>query len=100
MQPIIEKHLPEIQKLMRFYGVEQAHVFGSAATGKMHSGSDVDFLIRFLPSLDLETYGNYYFKLLYALQELLQKEVELVAEETLTNPYLIESINSNKLLII
>ena len=100
MEPLIQKHLLQIQSLMRFYGVEQAYLFGSAATGKMTADSDVDFLIRFSPDLDFQTYGNNYFKLLYALQDLLKLEVELVAEETLNNPYLIESINSNKLLVI
>lgn len=85
---------------MRSYGVEQAYVFGSAASGTMSADSDVDFLIRFHADMDFETYGNNYFNLLYALQDLLQKDVELVAEETLSNPYLIESINRNKLPVL
>ena len=100
MQPFIKRNLPEIQQLMRLYNVEEAYLFGSAATGNMNADSDVDFLIRFSPDLDFQTYGNNYFKLLYALQDLLKLEVELVAEETLNNPYLIESINNNKLLVI
>lgn len=100
MQPFIKSNFSQIQQLMRLYGVEQAYLFGSAATGKMTADSDVDFLIRFSPDLDFQTYGNNYFNLLYALQDLLKLEVELVAEETLNNPYLIESINSNKLLVI
>ncbi|MVN21165.1 nucleotidyltransferase family protein [Mucilaginibacter arboris] len=100
MQPLIKNNLPEIQKLMRTYGVEQAYLFGSAASGKMKADSDVDFLIRFSPNMDFQTYGNNYFKLLYALQDLLKLQVELVAEETLNNPYLIESIDSNKLLVL
>lgn len=100
MQPFIKNNLSQIQQLMKLHGVEQAYLFGSAATGKMNADSDVDFLIRFSPNLDFQTYGNNYFNLLYALQDLLKLEVELVAEETLNNPYLIESINSNKLLVI
>lgn len=100
MQPFIKSNLSQIQQLMQLYGVEQAYLFGSAATDKMNADSDVDFLIRFSPNLDIQTYGNNYFNLLYALQDLLKLEVELVAEETLNNPYLIESINSNKLLVI
>ena len=100
MQPFIKNNLSQIQQLMRLYGVEQAYLFGSAASGNMNADSDVDFLIRFSPNLDFQTYGNNYFKLLYALQDLLKLEVELVAEETLNNPYLIESINLNKLLVL
>lgn len=100
MQPLIKNNLPQIQQLLRLYGVEQAFLFGSAASGKMNADSDVDFLIRFSPGLDFRTYGDNYFKLLYALQDLLKTEVELVAEETLKNPYLMESINLNKLLVL
>lgn len=100
MQALIEEHFSQIQDLMRFYGVEQAYIFGSAASGKMNADSDVDFIIRFSPNLDFQTYGDNYFKLLYALQNLLKTEVELVAEETLNNPYLIESIDLDKQLIL
>jgi len=100
MQPLIKNNLSQIQELMRLYGVEKAFLFGSAASGKMNADSDVDFLISFSSNMDFETYGNNYFKLLYALQDLLQVEVELVAEETLNNPYLIKSIDSNKLLVL
>ncbi|SEM22232.1 hypothetical protein SAMN05216436_102277 [bacterium A37T11] len=44
--------------------------------------------------------GDNYFKLLYALQDLLQKNVDLVAEETVTNPFLLESINRQKILVL
>lgn len=100
MQPLIKNNLSQIQELMRLYGVEKAFLFGSAVSGKMNADSDVDFLISFSSNMDFETYGNNYFKLLYALQDLLQVEVELVAEETLNNPYLIKSIDSNKLLVL
>lgn len=100
MEALIKNSLLQIQQLMRSYGVEQAYVFGSAASGTMDDKSDVDFLIRFPADMDFETYGNNYFNLLYALQDLLNREVELVAEETLSNPFLIESIKRNKLPVL
>jgi predicted nucleotidyltransferase len=66
----------------------------------MRADSDVDFLVCFEPGLDYETYANNYFNLIYALQDLLQKNVDLVAEETLSNPYLIEDINMHKFAIL
>ena len=97
METIIEQQLPAIRQLMRQYGVEQAYLFGSAAKGTMHEGSDVDFIIRFPKNMHYTTYANNYFALADALEQLLQKKVELVAEETLKNPYLLQSINSHKL---
>jgi len=77
---------------MRSYGVVKAYVFGSAARGTMEDGSDVDFLIRFPSDMDFETYGNNYFDLMYALQDLPERDVQLVAEETISNPFLLEAL--------
>ena len=100
MQPLIKDILPQIQQLMRRYGVERAYLFGSAASANMTVRSDVDFVIRFSADMDFKTYGDNYFNLLYALQDLLKREVELVAEETISNPYLLESINRNKVSVL
>jgi predicted nucleotidyltransferase len=100
MQNIIQSNLLQIQQLMRSHKVAHAYAFGSAATGNMHPESDVDFVITFNEGLDYKTYGDNYFNLLYALQNLLQCDVDLVAEETLTNPYLLQSINNQKLRIL
>jgi uncharacterized protein len=99
MQPFLIPYLPVIRELMRQYGVIEAYLFGSAATGKMRDDSDVDFLISFPKDLHYTTYTNNYFNLLHALEDLLKKNVELVASETLSNPYLMESINNNKILL-
>jgi predicted nucleotidyltransferase len=100
MQNIIQVNLKQIQQLMHAYGVTRAYAFGSAATNTMHADSDVDFVIRFKPDMDFQTYGHNYFELLYALQKLLKRDVELVAEETITNPYLMQNINSQKMDVI
>lgn len=100
MEPSIKSALPKIKKLFNKYAVESAYIFGSAAKQTLHSNSDVDFLIRFKDDLDYETYSKNYFELMYSLKALLKKEVDLVAEETLSNPYLIESINENKIQLL
>ena len=96
----VMKYLPGIKKLLQQHFVEQAYLFGSSVKGNMHVHSDVDILVRFTPELDYETYANNYFNLLHALQNLLNKSVDLVAEETLSNPYLIQDINLNKFAIL
>ena len=100
MQNIIEANLPQIQQVMRAHHVARSYAFGSATTGVTHQDSDVGFVIAFTEGLDYKTYGDNYFNLLYALQNLLHCEVDLVAEETLTNPYLLESINNQKIQVI
>jgi len=85
---------------MQRYGVIRAYLFGSAATGNMRDDSDVDFMVSFNPELSYTEYGNNYFQLIYALQTLLNKNVDIIAEETISNPYLLQSINSKKLAVL
>jgi len=66
----------------------------------MTEQSDVDFMVSFDPKLNYTDYGNNYFQLIYALQNLLEKEVDIVAEETITNPYLLQTINSQKIAVL
>jgi predicted nucleotidyltransferase len=96
----VMKYLPGIKQLLQQHFVERAYLFGSSVKGNMHAHSDVDILVRFTPELDYETYANNYFNLLHALQNLLNKSVDLVAEETLSNPYLIQDINLHKFAIL
>ncbi|WP_165825424.1 nucleotidyltransferase family protein [Pedobacter yonginense] len=100
MENLISNHLPEIRNLFKQYDVKEAYLFGSAAKNTLKDDSDIDFLINFSNKTDFESYGNNYFGLLYALQDLLKRNVDLVAEETLSNPYLIESINQTKIQLI
>lgn len=100
MEKIVLNNLPEIKSLLKKYDVKEAYLFGSAAKSTLKEDSDVDFLVNFANKTDFETYGNNYFDLLYALQDLLKRNVDLVAEETLSNPFLIESINQNKIRLI
>ena len=50
--------------------------------------------------MDYVSYTNNYFEMQDALQALLKKEVDLVAEETLSNPYLIQQIDSQKIQLL
>lgn len=100
MESVISNNLPAIRNLFRKYDVKEAYVFGSAAKETLKADSDIDFLINFGDKSDFERYGNNYFDLLYALQDLLKRDVDLIAAETLSNPYLIESINQSKIQLI
>lgn len=100
MESLISDHLQEIKGLFKKYDVKEAYLFGSAAKNNLAKDSDIDFLINFSDHKDFEKYGNNYFDLLYSLQDLLKRDVDLVAEETLSNPYLIESINQSKIQLL
>lgn len=100
MDALLQQYLPQIRQLFRQHGVEAAYAFGSAVKGTRKADSDIDFIIRFPEEMDMETYSNNYFSLLYALQKLLHTDVDLVTEKTLRNPYLIQSIDAHKLQLL
>jgi len=74
------------------------YVFGSASTETMNENSDVDLLVKF-KSFDLANYFENYMSLKTTLKKLLSREVDLLEEQTLQNPFLIRSIERSKELI-
>ena len=97
---ILTDNIPQIQALMRQYGVQKAYAFGSAVKGTMTAKSDVDFIIKFPDDMHFVTYYDNYVGLMHALENLLHREVELVAEKTLQNRYLIQSIDNHKMQLL
>lgn len=101
MVSLIQKNLEEIKSIFIKYGATKAYLFGSASyVTRLKQDSDVDFLFSFPTDMDYETYANNYFNIINDLENLLNRPVDLVAEKTLSNPYLIESINRSKIRLI
>ena len=70
----------EMNKLaMQEQGVIKLGLFGSFAKGKQHAKSDIDFLVRF----DNKDYGDQYFELLFYLQDLFKRKIDLIPEGNL-----------------
>jgi len=96
MSPTVEEKLDAIREILRAHRVERAYLFGSAASGHLRKDSDVDILLSF-QDIPFGEYATNYWALEEALQELLQREVDVVVERTLTNPILIKSIRKNRI---
>ncbi len=76
------------------------NAFGSAVSSdQFRENSDIDFLISFDDSISPEEYSENYFQLQYSLRELFNREIDIITERSLSNPYFIESVNKNKVLI-
>lgn len=87
-----------IKNLCEIHNVDKLYLFGSATTTKFNNESDIDFLVKF-KSFDLKLYFINYLDLNDKLKNLLHREIDLVEEQTLKNPYLIRSIEENKELV-
>lgn len=87
----------ELSGLCKRFGVKTLEIFGSAARdARFTETSDLDFLVDFLPKSPTE-HADAYFGLLDALKGLFGREIDLLEVKAIDNPYLLESINRNRL---
>jgi predicted nucleotidyltransferase len=93
MHPLIEQKRSDISHICRQHLVRRLEVFGSAARGADFdpATSDADFLVEFVPGIKKGL--DSYFGLKTALENLLQRQVDLVEPGALRNPYLLADIN-------
>lgn len=89
------KHIELIKELCKKYGVESLYVFGSVLTNQFKPDSDIDFLVDFIKS-DSKGYANNYFEFKFSLEEILGREVDLLEQKAIKNPYFLSSINKQK----
>ena len=92
---IIDQNIDRIRKLCDQYNVSQLSVFGSILTDKFNKNSDIDLLVDF-SSIDLQNYADNYFSLKQALEEIFRRQVDLLENKAIKNPYLRQSIDSSK----
>jgi predicted nucleotidyltransferase len=96
VHPIIEKHLGAIVELCRKHHARSLALFGSAATGSFDPGSsDLDFLVEF-DDFEPVAFSAAYFGLLEGLTELFGRQVDLVVESSIQNPYFRESVEKTR----
>jgi uncharacterized protein len=95
MQNIIDKNIDNIKALCMAYNVKNLFAFGSVCTDKFDDNSDIDLLISFKPM----DYADSYFEIADKFEELFKRQVDLVTDKSLKNPYFIESVNQTKTLI-
>jgi hypothetical protein len=99
MDHIVSSHINEIRQFFESHKVEKAYVFGSAVSGQLKENSDLDFLIRFKAGLDPLEKGELWWKLHDKLRDFFNREIDIVTEDSLKNPYFIEELEKTKKLI-
>ncbi len=95
---LIERNINKVKALCKKHKVEKLYLFGSATNNTFSKESDIDFLVKFDIS-DLSIYFDNYISFKDKLGKIFKREIDLVEEQTLRNPILINSINKNKELI-
>ena len=99
MELCVESKQAELVELCREYRVRKLELFGSAANGRFNpETSDLDFLVEFDTTPRGES-ARCYFGLLFGLEDLLGRKVDLVDFRAIQNPYFLRSINKDRVVL-
>lgn len=99
LHPTFKAQLPLLARLFKEHKIKNAYVFGSVVGDKFTDESDIDFLINFEEGLEPLEKGEIWWSLYDTLRDVFNREVDLLIESSLKNPYFIEEINEKKQLI-
>lgn len=97
LHPSFKPFIPQIIGLFKKHKILNACVFGSVLTNNFNKDSDVDFLVNIEEGLDPVEAGEHLWDLYDALKELLKRDVDVLTERSLKNPYFIQELNHTKL---
>jgi len=95
---LIESHLKDILNLCKVHKVKSLYAFGSVLTDKFNSKSDIDLIVDF-QQVDVLDYGDNYYDLKFSLENIFKRNVDLLEERAIKNPYFRKAINQKKQLI-
>jgi|SRR5687768_7190223 len=94
----LTRHIDQIRKLCATNKVRSLFVFGSILSEGFKSDSDIDLIVD-IDSNDPLIYSDSYFNLKFQLEQLLNRKIDLLEQNTIQNPYLRRQIDETKVLI-
>ena len=95
---LVESNIDAIKALCKSHCVSRLFIFGSVLTNRFKKNSDIDLIVDF-QGVELYNYADNYFDLKDSLELLFNREVDLLEDKAIQNPYLRQSIDSSKQLI-
>ncbi len=96
---IISSNIEIIGTFFKKYKVEKAYVFGSALTDNFNEDSDLDFLVKFEKGIEPLDKGELWWDLHDTLRNFFNREIDIVTERSLKNPYFIKELEETRELI-
>ena len=94
----ISQHIEQIKKLCDINKVKSLFAFGSITTDHFQPHSDIDLVVD-IDEKDPLSYTDNYFNLKFHLEELLKRQIDLLEQKAIKNPYLKKQIDQTKVLI-
>ena len=99
LEEIIKGKRAELEDICRRRSVARLEIFGSVAKGSADpESSDLDFLVEF-KELVFGERAEAFFGLQQDLENLFGRQVDLVVEKAVTNPYFIRNIRDSRRLL-
>ena len=95
---LIESNIDNVRTLCRLHKVQRLFVFGSVLSDRFQMDSDIDLIVDF-QGVELYDYADNYFDFKASLENLFKREVDLLEDKAIKNPYLRKSIDSSKQLV-
>lgn len=99
MKRSISNKIELLKPIFQSHKVEKAYLFGSVTTEKFSAQSDIDLLVTFQDNIDPLEKGELWWSLYDSLRIHFNREIDLITESSLKNPYFIEEVNNTKQLI-
>ena len=96
IHPEFQPYLPKVIQILKEHKVKDAYLFGSVLSSRFNEYSDVDFLVSYESFDDPIAFGDNIWDLRFALEDNLHRDVDLINEDNLKNPYFIQELNETK----
>lgn len=96
---LINDNIHRLFALCKKYKVRKLYLFGSILTPKFNENSDIDILVNFNSEIDHNTYADNFLDFYHALKSLFNRDIDLVDETAVKNPYFKEELEETKHLI-
>ena len=96
---LIHENIDKIFALCRKYKVKNMYVFGSIITPRFNESSDIDFLVNFNGEVDHLSYADNILDFYAELKALFGRNVDLVDETSIKNPFFKKEVERTKQLI-
>lgn len=99
---LIEMNMDKIIALCKKYKVAKLWVFGSILTDRFTDQSDIDFSVNFdAESINRENldWADIFFDFIAELRNVVGRDIDMVCDDAVQNPYFRKELDSTKQLI-
>ena len=95
---VISDHIGQIKNLCDQHSVRSLFAFGSVTNDRFKEDSDIDLVVD-IDAADTLEYADHYFELKFQLEQILQREIDLLEQKAIRNPFLKQEIDRTKILV-